>query len=181
LNVPVYQYDPFDLRIPVCARGKTYFHAEGVAGSSFIDADGRRFDSIEKHVIEKGHAGQKLVMKMDVEGAEWPSLLNLPDNILTEFVQIVIEIHGLDVPGNFENIRKVLGKLNEHFYVAHLHSNNCCCSTTGFFPSSVIEVLYVNKSVAVVTDLQRLPSLPNAQDESNTGNAECKIEESLFL
>ena len=39
--------------------------------------------------------GKQLLLKMDVEGAEWDTLLQTPDSVLKLFNQIAIEVHGL--------------------------------------------------------------------------------------
>ena len=36
-----------------------------------------------------------LILKMDVEGAEWDTLSSIPNSVLGLFKQIVVEIHNL--------------------------------------------------------------------------------------
>ena len=72
-------------------------------------------DSLANHLKINNDLGKRKVLKMDVEGAEWESLDSTPQDILIEFDQIVIELHGIN---NFLNIDikiRVLQKLNENF------------------------------------------------------------------
>jgi hypothetical protein len=144
LGIVNHQYDPFDTKKPICS-AQTEFHAEGIADHQFQDSEDRKFDSLESHITSNGHLGKALILKMDVEGAEWKSLLATNDIVLGQFSQIVIEIHDVYDENNFNLIEPFLKKMANLFHVAHVHSNNCCCVIGGPFPSGVLEVTYVNK------------------------------------
>lgn len=69
------------------------------------------------------------ILKIDIEGAEYESLLVTPAEILSEFAIIVIEFHYTETwsePSYFKFIEHIFGVLLEYFYVVHLHPNNCC-------------------------------------------------------
>jgi hypothetical protein len=147
LGVPVHQYDCFDQRKPQCNGGRTQFHAECIAAASGVDNEGRRFDSLASQIARNGDASRRLVMKMDVEGAEWKSLLATPDEVLARIDQLAIEMHAnaADAPTQ----QRVIAKLKKHFHVAHLHFNNFgCMPTYRPMPSYAWEVLFVNKRLA---------------------------------
>jgi hypothetical protein len=72
LQVKVHQYDCFDTRHPACPGGDTVFHAECVGAQSSTN-EGRLFDTIGNQFARNGDAARRLVVKMDVEGAEWDS------------------------------------------------------------------------------------------------------------
>ena len=95
-NVPVHQYDCFNTTRPSCPSGRPVFHAECVAGERSLDAEGRLFDSLQSQFGKNGDAEQHLVVKMDVEGAEWDSILKTPDEVLARIDQLVFEFHGVD-------------------------------------------------------------------------------------
>ncbi len=181
LNIPVYQYDPFDTRPPACTTStRTHFNAEGIAGYAFVDTEGRKFNTIEHHIEKTGQKHQTLLLKMDVEGAEWESLLHASDEVLEQFSQIALELHHLNKKED-DIIRKTLEKLNQHFYLAHIHANNFSCTEETFLPATAVEVLYVNKNIAQVSDIHKLPTLPNPLDESIAPNSkECLITKELF-
>ncbi len=68
-----------------------------------------------------------LILQMDIEGAEWPVLLNVSDSVLGRFRIIVLELHSLerliDKVG-FDLMSAVLDRLLRQFNVVHLHPNN---------------------------------------------------------
>jgi hypothetical protein len=101
---------------------------------------------------------------MDVEGAEWASLLATPDSVLAMIDQLVIEFHGNDNRTFVDTVEK----LKRQFYVAHFHTNNVACYQ-GFepFTSWANEVLLVNKRVGVLDASGGIPKLPNALDAPN--------------
>ena len=92
LRVPVHQYDCFDLRRTQCDGGDMQFHPECIAASASTDGDGRPFDSLTNQLARNGDAGRRLLVKMDVEGAEWDSLLATPASVLERIDQLAIEI-----------------------------------------------------------------------------------------
>jgi hypothetical protein len=147
-GVPLHQYDCFDTTRPVCLGGETKFHAECVGGETFVD-DGRRFDSIENQLMKNGDRHKRLVMKMDVEGAEWDSLLATPDAVLRQIDQLAIEFHWIQEDGAWAHdprYLRLVERLKQHFHIAHLHFNNfSCVDGLGPFPAWAYEVLFVSK------------------------------------
>lgn len=99
-----------------------------------------------------GHLGQKnIVLKMDVEGAEWDVLPSLSDETLACFSQIVIEFHGLDAvddDANYQRMRKALLRLLRDFVPVHAHGNNHTDQEIvgGLTISPVMEVTYLRRS-----------------------------------
>jgi hypothetical protein len=147
LGVTVHEYDCFDPREPPCpSAARQAFHAECIAGSRRVE-DGRLFDSLQDQMARNGDRARHAVVKMDVEGAEWESLLDSPDEALERIDQIVIEFHGVDERLALPAVRR----LKRFFYVANMHVNNMAC-TTGLlpFPGRAYEVLFVNKRIAKV-------------------------------
>jgi hypothetical protein len=142
LNVPVHEYDCFDLTVPACERGRTVFHGECVAGTPSTDKDGRVFDTPEHQIAKNGDAGRHLVMKMDVEGAEWDTFLASPDTVLSQIDQLAVEFHN----SGEERFADAVKKLKRFFYIANLHFNNYSCDQKyAPFPSWAYEVLFVSK------------------------------------
>ena len=145
LNVRVHQYDCFDTRTTACPTGDLAFHAECVDGSTYVDDDHRRFDTLEKQFARNGDSIRRLVVKMDVEGAEWDALAALPVEALARIDQLVVEFHRVDD----ERFIGVMRRLKEHFHVANLHFNNYSCDDRLTpFPAWAYEVLLVNKRLA---------------------------------
>jgi len=171
LGVRVHQYDCFDLTQPSCPGGDTVFHPACIAAEAYADADRRSFDTLQNHVAANGDGGRTLLVKMDVEGAEWNALLNAPEELLQRIDQIAIELHGFK--GDFETYLQVVRKLKNFFHVAHLHFNNYSCAD-GLqpFPAHAYELLFVSKRLATPAapgDVKRphpldTPSNPEAPD-----------------
>jgi hypothetical protein len=168
LKAPTHEYDCFNTRAPRCAGGELAFHAECVGGRAQT-IDGRLFDSVEGQIATNGDAGKRLIVKMDVEGAEYESLLAVSDAQLGRIDQLVIEFHGVNVPEALPLVRR----LKQFFHVADLHFNNFTCdSRAGWlsdlspFPAWAYEVLFVNKRLAT-PDAARTAAVPNLLSAPN--------------
>lgn len=145
LGIRVHQYDCFNTLAPLCPGGDTVFHAACVANSARVE-DGRPFDTIAGQMRANGDGGKRAVVKIDVEGAEWDSFLQTPDDVLQRIDQMAVEFHQVE---DAKFIR-VLHRLKTHFHVAHLHFNNWSCAPGLLpFPAWAYEVLLVNKRLGV--------------------------------
>ena len=175
LHVPVHQYDCFDLRAPSCPGGSTVFHGECV-GTTRSTEDGRPFDTLSDQFAHNGHDAAPLVMKIDVEGAEWDSFLLAPDSVFAHLDQLDVEFHHVDDPKYVATMQR----LKRFFYIAHVHYNNFSCDPAlRPFPSWAFEVLLVSKRIAVTDgspaaptpgiDAANSPSWPDCQAAAADG------------
>jgi hypothetical protein len=172
LKIRVHQYDCFDLHEPVCPGGATTFHAECVAGKRSTDESGRIFETLEKQIAKTGDARRHLVVKMDVEGAEWETFLQAPDTVFEQIDQLAVEFHG----ANRQRFADAIGKLKRFFYVANLHFNNYSC-TTGMepFPSWAYEVLLVSNRLGVPDPSGKRPDMSAVNAPNNPKVADCQF------
>jgi hypothetical protein len=174
LKAPVHQYDCFNLNRPPCGGGQPVFHEECV-GEKRQTIEGRVFDSVEAQIRANGDSGKPIILKMDVEGAEWTSLSALPDETLARIDQLLVEFHGTEVPQALPLFRK----LKRHFHIANVHFNNSTCVSHREvwdpiipFPADVFEVLFVNKALttaspkpeAAALNMYDHPNMPHARD-----------------
>jgi hypothetical protein len=142
----VFQYDHTVLG-PCIHNASFRFHRLGVAP---IDVDNMR--TIQTLLEENGHSSEtEMVMKMDVEGAEWDAIDAAPVDTLGLFKQIVCEFHGLTVLGDtrwFERAERVLGKLASTHMPVHVHGNNYGAFriVEGIPVPDVLEVSFVRRS-----------------------------------
>jgi len=70
-----------------------------------------------------------LLLQMDIEGAEYLTVLAAPPELLRRCRIIVIEIHDVAAwsePAFFKIVEAFFGKLLADFHVVHNHPNNCC-------------------------------------------------------
>ena len=163
LSIPVHEYDCFDLQEPVCKAGHTVFHGECVGGAPSRDKDGRIFETPEHHFAANGDTSRRLVVKMDVEGAEWDTFIASPDRVFEQIDQLAVEFHG----SNEERFADALLKLKRFFYIVNLHFNNySCVDTLAPFPSWAYEVLFVSKRLGK-PDTSGAPVVPSPLNTPN--------------
>ena len=174
-GIPIHQYDCFNTTVPACPGAPPMtFHAECV-GPERTSIDHRPFETIAGHLQANGDVGKRLIVKMDVEGSEWRSLAAAPDHVLEAIDQLAVEFHRVEET----HFLDTAARLNQFFYVAHIHQNNYDCRP-GYdpFPGPVFEVLFVNKRIAVPNpwviarepsplDAPNAPALPDCQQSPN--------------
>ena len=178
-SVPVHQYDCFDPARPSCTTGQFVFHDECIAQRREI-IDSRTFDTLVNQITQNGDIGKRLIVKIDIEGAEWDSLLAAPDEVLQSIDQMPMELHvpRRGLAENGEKILSVLDKLKRHFYVVNLNFNNHSCSPRAApLPGRAFQVLFVNKRIGVLDPTKGTPprSPLNAPDDP-TGR-DCQLVE----
>ena len=153
-HVPVYEYDCFDPAEPTCDGGRFIFHNECV-GDRSEQRKSHSFDTLENQIRRNGNTGRRVIIKMDIEGGEWPSLLAAPDELLASIPQLAMEMHGFDKP----QILEVLRKLKRSFYLVNLHFNNWSCSRKAApLPAWAYQVLWVNKRIGIVDPTVPVPA-----------------------
>jgi hypothetical protein len=153
-HIPVHEYDCFDPARPTCYGGKLVFHNECV-GDRMEHRKSRLFDTLENQIRRNHDAGRRVIVKMDIEGGEWGSVLAAPDELLASIPQLAMEMHGFDNP----NILKVLRKLKRNFYLVNLHFNNWSCTPKAApLPAWAFQVLWVNKHIGAVDPNAPVPA-----------------------
>jgi hypothetical protein len=170
LKVRLHQYDCFDTTEPACPAGDTVFHSECVGHTTRME-EGRFFDTIANQLARNGDSTKRVVMKIDVEGAEWDSLLHAPEDVLDRIDQMAVEFHR--VPD--EKAQAVVQKLKELFHVAHVHFNNSgCIEGLDPFPSWAYEVLFVSKRLGIVDPSRTTGGLHPLDAPNNPAFADCQ-------
>ena len=164
LQVPVHQYDCFTEERPTCDRGLFVFHDECV-GARTETVDGHLFDTVTNQIARNGDARRRLLVKIDVEGAEWDSLMATPDSVLDAIEQMPMELHGVDERRFLDLVRR----LKTRFHLVNLHFNNFGCNAElAPMRSRAYQVLWVNKRVGVLDPDAPVPAPPsplNAPDD----------------
>lgn len=178
-SVPVHQYDCFDPARPVCSTGQFVFHDECIARRREI-IDARTFDTLANQIAQNGDNGKRLIVKIDIEGAEWDSLLAAPDEVLQSIDQLPMELHvpRRGLAENGEKILSVLDKLKRQFYVVNINFNNHGCSPRAApLPARAFQVLFVNKRIGVLDPNNGTPprSPLNAPDDPKSGDCQLAV------
>jgi len=120
-DIDVYQYDHTIAGLPE-ENPRFHWQPIGIAPTS---SDEMR--SIVDVVNAHGHQNaNNLILKCDIECAEWETLLHTPRSTLRKFSQIVIELHDIYRVGNPDDhiIRQALVNLTNSHHVIHIHANN---------------------------------------------------------
>jgi hypothetical protein len=161
LRVPVHQYDCFTPHRPQCTGGQFVFHNECV-GPATKTEEGRVFDTLTGQIARNGDAQKHLLVKIDIEGAEWESLMATPDEVLDRIDQMPMELHGV----HEERFLEVLRRLKEKFYIVSVHFNNRACTPDAApLPGWAYQVLFVNKRIGVL-DPSAAPRLPGSPPDA---------------
>jgi hypothetical protein len=112
-------------------------------------------DWVERHAPADD---DDMILQMDIEGGEYETLLATPEQFLSRFRIIVIEIHNLRdlmTPLGNQLIGNTFQKLTRNHLVVHSHPNNCGVPfryRNAIFPSA-LEVTLLRKDRVTKTDL----------------------------
>ena len=145
-GIDVFQYD-HTVDGPPEANPRFRFRRCGIAGK-----DRAPFRSLPSLMEENGHlaGGGDLLLKCDIEAAEWEALAALTPEHLGLFRQIVVEFHGLrdlHVPEFAAIAGPVLAALTAGHRVVHVHGNNCAgyAITAGLPVPTVLELTFARR------------------------------------
>ena len=119
-------YDVFmyDHTIDSLPEDNSRFHWFKQGISDGTDTDDR-LTTLEELIRRNHHEDKRnMILKMDVEKAEWGFLENVSAETLTKFRQIVLEFHGLNEPEYTAQILSALRKLNRTHQLVHIHGQN---------------------------------------------------------
>jgi len=100
---------------------KITFVEEGISGE---DSRGRGvYKSLYTHFKEYNLFDKNIILKIDVEGAEYP-VFNDPKvyNLLHNSIQILMELHNIEK--NLANLEYFMDNLSKTHSLVHIHSNN---------------------------------------------------------
>ncbi|WP_116090632.1 hypothetical protein [Sphingomonas crusticola] len=110
---------------------------------------------------DRGDARPNMILKMDIECWEWPTLEATLPETLGRFSQIVCELHGFTLMyelGWRQQIFRGLRKLAKTHAPIHIHANNYGGGgfVSGVAMPSVVEVCYVNRALYEVAESTEL-------------------------
>lgn len=120
----------------------------GIKGDELSDKNLKTLTDI---MNENGHAdSDNLILKMDIEGAEWRALLDTPSSILFRFSQIVVEVHAVvsRCSGDAYSVMVYFFKhMNKDHQIVHVHANNFggVAIFGGVFVPDVFEITWVRR------------------------------------
>ena len=102
---------------------------------------------IESHVMKNKDLDKRKLLKINVEGAEYETILAMKLNILESFEQIIITVYNTNE--NLKDLRNLLEKLNKVFYIFHIHANNVKKDSlvNQYSLPKVLEICWVRKDL----------------------------------
>jgi len=150
-KLPLNEYDCTNANQPkVCQGCEVHFHDECILdNASPVKA---KFKTLTEQLKESGNANaaeRSLLLKIDVEGAEWDVFAKEPTANMQKFRQIVVEYHWLNKESEHPRYLAAVQKIEQAgFAVAHLHGNNYGGGDVAFGEfkiPNVLEVTYTQK------------------------------------
>lgn len=118
-------------------------------------------------LMEKFKDAYGLIMRLDVEGAEWDILEAIAPTHLECFAQIYVEFHKVTNSNNYMRYKTIIQKLLRSHLPVHLHYNNAgpAIAFQDFMVADLIEVTFANKKLGSFTPSQE--TYPCALDYAN--------------
>lgn len=170
-GVPVWQFDHTILSSPT-RHSLVQWSPIGVGPGS--GGENQSLRSLDELIQMTGITGDRLILKMDVEGAEWTALAGQD---LQCFEQILVELHGLDLqvrPRKWPQTANALSTLTRSHVVVHVHANNCCgiANVAGVVIPRVLEVTLIRRDLLQEIAPERsvgptsldFPNVPNRRE-----------------
>lgn len=167
-----YQIFMYDMTIDDLPKYRPEFHffKEGIGGKKDPI---NRLDTLENFIARNGHQNRRnVILKMDVEGAEWDFLETVKSETLNQFDQIIFEFHGLVLGMNVVKSGRFISclrKLNQTHQAIHVHGHNGDAAIKleeMIFPNE-LEVTYANRANYNFYDDEVI--LPHPLDRPNGG------------
>jgi hypothetical protein len=156
--------------------GPATAHSRFVFDKRFVGCltDDRFITLDDWHAEKLGADASDLLLQMDIEGAEYETLLAASPRLLARFRIMVIEFHWLPQLWNepfFAVASRAFAKLLTTHAVVHIHPNNCCGSVT----SAGVEIPRIAELTLLRRDRLRSTrfrtDFPHALDRPNVAKA----------
>jgi hypothetical protein len=124
-----------------------------------------------------------LLLQMDIEGAEYESIINISDSLMHRFRIMVFEFHAFDKiwqPEFFHFINITFEKILQTHLCVHIHPNNYygICTRYGIPIPRIAEFTFLRKDRAIFNEYET--KFPNALDYDNTLNEHIKLPKNWY-
>ena len=169
----IFMYDPTINALPK-TNERFHFFKEGIAGR---EINQYALNTLEHFIKVNGHEDKSdMILKMDVEGAEWDFFSTVSSELLSKFDQMVFEFHSLiqaKSQSEMNNTAAYLQKINRTHSLVHLHANNYgsfLIADDKILMPDVLELTYVKTSNYELADDENI-LLPHSIDEPNNRRA----------
>lgn len=168
IGVKVFQYD-HTVQSPPIIHENFLFNKIGWGSQ-----DSNGFITLSTILENNGLDEGDLILKFDVENAEWDALLDVQPDLLKRFRIITCELHyfnKLEDISVFSKVNRVISLLTANHKVVHIHPNNCCgvALVAGVTLPKLIEFSFLrNDRASFYTSHESIPSsldYPNVQSK----------------
>jgi hypothetical protein len=130
------------------------------------------FTTLDQWVADKAGTSdhEDYLLQMDIEGAEYETLLAASSSTLRRFRIIVLEVHDVEswgCPPFFRLVQASFEKLLQDFHVVHSHPNNWCgvVNLNGIVSPKVFELTFLRKDRGPCT--AAASAIPHPLDSPN--------------
>ena len=145
-KIDVFMYDHTINALP---EENPNFHWSKTGLTGVFEPNHPELETLPRLIQKNGHGyDYDMILKMDIEGAEYNVLQAIDTDTLNHFSQIVMEIHFLLNP-KYENlIGFCLDKLNATHQLVHIHANNhgSYLVRGGLVLPDVVEATYLRRA-----------------------------------
>jgi len=153
-HIPLNEYDCTNSAEPkVCSGCTVHFHYECILSNN--GAPQYSYKTLTQQLQDSGNAKaaeRSLLLKIDVEAAEWDVFAQEPVENMRKFREIVVEYHWIGQRDKHDLYLQAVKKIElAGFAVAHLHGNNYGGGLEHFGEyhlPNVLEVTYIQKPQA---------------------------------
>lgn len=172
-GVEIFQYDHTIDGLPE-DHPRFHWQKTGIGPTS---APHLSIETLPNLIAENGHSGRRdMILKCDIEGAEWGVLATMPHAVLDQFRQIVLETHGWERFANEDEATSFLSaihQLTHNHCLVHVHANNYApVAVVGGIPiPDVLEMTLMRRDTCRFEEFNGLfpqpidqPCNPNAAD-----------------
>ena len=169
-GIPVLQFD-HTVEGPPVPNQKFIFRKQAIDATGAIPNSVKLWDVVE----QEGDCDKRdLLLKIDIDGEEWPTFANFPLDQLKRFRQISCEFHWssrLKDPEYFSLCMRAITNIRKAFFPAHLHGNNFAtfANLMGVPIPEVYEVTFMNSEIYQPSGRQR--GGPTDIDNANNPDA----------
>ena len=120
------------------------FNKEGLSGTKKLYAN-----NFIEHYNQR-NINDRVLLKMDIEGAEYEYFYNTNIEMLSKITtSIIVEFHNLDSEIYRNKFINCISKLQEFFYICHIHGNNASntFNIDNYTVPNILEITFVPKEL----------------------------------
>jgi hypothetical protein len=150
-GLPIGMFDPTIVAPPATVPGGT-FHRIGLGTPVQAAASGLALKPLAQLLeLANAPASGDLILKIDIEGAEWDALADVDD--FARYPQVVLELHDMGRLNDEEtaaNVLHLLRAIHATHLPVHVHANNEAglAAFGAYWLPEVLEVSYVRRDLA---------------------------------